>query len=584
MSTARPAPAVRRPLVETLHLLGGLWPRLLLAALAGAAALGSGVALTATSAWLISRAAQHPPVLDLMVAIVAVRAFGLARGFCRYAERLLSHDAAFRALSRTRVLLYSALEGLTPVGIGAYRSGDLLARLVDDVDAIQDLYLRVAVPVAAGTAVGLGAVVGLGWAAPAPAAALAVGLVVVGVVLPAWATRAAARATELEIPARRDLSVATMDALLGSADLLACGADRSQLDRVAGLDDRLLAAARSDRRTAAVNAVASSLATGATVVACLVLGAQAVRAGGLPGELLATVVLTPLATFEAVSTFPAAAQQLGRVRASAARVLEVLHRAPPAASVIGRQADPPRPPLQIELRHLSARWPGADRPALRDIDLRLASGSRTAVVGPSGSGKSTLVAVLLGFLPPVTGQVMMNGQDAASLDEPDLRRLIGCCSQEAHIFDASIADNVRIGRPGASEQQVRRALDRAGLLSWVTGLPDGSAAWAGEHGGRLSGGQRQRLALARELLADRPVVLLDEPTEHLEESMAADLVRDLLRAVRDRTTLIVTHQLAGLDSVEEIVVLNGGRIVQRGTHEQLLTECGWYRDAWLTQH
>jgi thiol reductant ABC exporter CydC subunit len=376
-----------------------------------------------------------------------------------------------------------------------------------------------------------------------------------------------------------------MDALRGSADLLASGAERAQLAQVAELDERLRAVAVSDRRTAALSVAGSSLATGATVLACLVLGIRSVRSGSMPGELLATVVLTPLAAFEAVATFPGAAQQLGRVRASAARVLEVLQRPLPTTSA-SHPAGPPRPtqtPPRVEVEGVTATWPGASRPALRDIDLDLTPGSRTAVVGPSGSGKSTLVAVLLGFLPPVAGRVTMSGVDLADLADADVRRLVGCCGQEAHTFDTSIADNVRIGRPAATDAQIRDALDRAGLLGWVDGLEHGLDTWVGEHGRRLSGGQRQRLALARELLADRPVVLLDEPTEHLEDSLAAELTADLLHAVAGRTTLIVTHQLAGLETVDEIVVLSSGRIVQRGTHDQLVGESGWYRDAWLVQ-
>ena len=217
------------------------------------------------------------------------------------------------------------------------------------------------------------------------------------------------------------------------------------------------------------------------------------------------------------------------------------------------------------------------------MTLDLPPGRRVAVVGPSGAGKSTLVAVLLGFVRPHRGRVVVGGRDLSELADADLRRLVGSCGQEAHVFDATIADNVRIGRVDATESQLRAALDRSGLLGWVDSLPDRLQTPVGEHGRQLSGGQRQRLALARELVADRPVVLLDEPTEHLEDSLAGELTADLLRAVAGRTTVIVTHRLDGLDTVDEIVVLGSGRIVQRGTHAELITRPGWYRDAWLAQ-
>lgn len=571
-----------RPLLEAARLARGVWPRLTLAAAAGALSIGTAVALTATSAWLLSRAAQHPPVLTLMVAIVAVRTFGLARGVLRYTERLVAHDAAFRILAQTRVRVFAALERLAPAGIGDYRFGELLGRLVDDVDAIQDVYLRVAVPVAAGSLVGVTAVVGLGWAAPGAGAALAIGLVIAGGLVPAWTARAGARAGAADAAVRSDLAAATRDAVAGAPDLLALGADSGQLALVAHLDRQLERAARADARAAGVSALLTALTTGGTMLACLILGILAVRSGRLPGVMLATVVLTPLAAFEAVAAFPGAAQQLGRLRASTARVMEVLSRPAPTHEP-ACPVRPPVPPVQVSVLGLTATWPGARRPALRDIDLDLPVGRRVAVVGPSGSGKSTLVAVLLGLLPPQRGSVQVGGCALRDLADEDVRRLVGSCGQDAHVFDASIADNVRIGRVDATEDQLREALQGAGLLDWVDGLPDGLDTHVGEAGGRLSGGQRQRLALARELVADRSVVLLDEPTEHLEESLATDLTADLLRAVGGRTTVLVTHRLLGLDAVDEIVVLTAGRVVQRGTHVELVAEWGWYRDAWLAQ-
>lgn len=571
-----------RVLVEAARLARPSWARLTLAAVAGAGALGSAVALTATSAWLLSRAAQHPPVLTLLVAIVAVRAFGLSRGVLRYAERLLAHDAAFRSLATTRVAVFTALERLTPAGLGDYRRGDLLGRLVEDVDGLQDLYLRIMVPIAAGSTVGLLTVIGVGWASPLAGVALALGLVLAGGVVPWWSSRAAARATAAGSAARSELTVAVLDAVDGCADLLACGAEGRQLAALDRIDSRLSRATRAEARVAGLAAAAGSLTSGATVIACLVIGISAVRSGGLPGVLLATVVLAPLAAFEVVGSFPAAAQHLGRIRASAARVVDVLRRTPPVAEPVAPRSAP-RPPLRVQVQAVDVSWPGAVGPTLRDLSLDLPPGYRVAVVGPSGAGKSTLLTLLLGFLTPTRGRLLFGEIDRRDLADDDVRRLVGSCGQDAHVFDATIGDNVRIGRVDASDDELRQALSAAGLLDWVETLPTGLATPVGEHGRALSGGQRQRLALARELIADHPVVLLDEPTEHLEDSLADELTTDLLRAVAGRTTVLVTHRLAGLADIDEILVLAAGRVVQRGSHDELVSQPGWYRDAWLSQ-
>jgi ABC-type multidrug transport system fused ATPase/permease subunit len=273
---------------------------------------------------------------------------------------------------------------------------------------------------------------------------------------------------------------------------------------------------------------------------------------------------------------------LPRLQGSARRVLDVLHR--PA-----RDAEPSQPqhfpaaPLHLLLETVVVRWPGASRPALSGVSLDLPPGSRVAIVGPSGAGKSTLAALLLAFLRPEAGRLLVNGTDARALDGDDIRAAVGWCGQDAHVFDATIGDNVRIGDVGADEPAVRAALGRARLIDWVESLPRGLDTPVGEHGRQLSGGQRQRLALARALLADRQVVVLDEPTEHVEEDCAGELTKDLLAATAGRTTVLVTHRLSGLEELDEVLVLDTGRVVQRGTHAELLAAPGWYRTAWTQQ-
>ncbi|WP_211177447.1 thiol reductant ABC exporter subunit CydC [Pseudonocardia acidicola] len=553
--------------------------RLALAAVLGAVALGAAVGLMATSAWLIARAAQHPPILYLLVAVVAVRAFSLTRACARYAERLVSHDAAFRVLRELRVGVWNRLERIAPAGLPAYRSGDLLARLVADVDTQQDLFLRVLVPYAVAGLAGAGAVGLLWWLLPGAGLALFVALVVAAVVAPWLAGPAGARTDRRLAPLRGELSAATVELLRGVPDLLACGAAGRSLARVADLDRAVSRAQGASAATAGFGAGLATLASGGAVWAALALGVTAVRGGALDGVALAVVALAPLAMFEAATTLSQAPQDLDTVRRGAARVVDVLDRPEPAAEP-ATPAALPEPPHALRVERLRVRWPGAARPALDGVDLELGPGRRVAVVGPSGAGKSTLVAVLLRFLDPTAGRVTLGGVDITTLAGDDVRRVVKLCAQDAHVFDTSIGENVRLARRDAGPDEVRAALAGARLLDWVDGLPAGLDTPVGEHGCRVSGGQRQRIALARALLADPPVLLLDEPTEHLDVAVADALAAELVAATAGRTTLLVTHRLAVLEAVDEVVVLDGGRVVERGTHLRLLAGGGPYRRMW----
>ncbi|MDG4862867.1 ATP-binding cassette domain-containing protein, partial [Streptomyces sp. T-3] len=274
---------------------------------------------------------------------------------------------------------------------------------------------------------------------------------------------------------------------------------------------------------------------------------------------------------------PLAVQYRQRVRKSAERVSEVLDAPEPV-----REPDwpvpPPTSPFPLQVRGLAARHAGQERVALDGVDLTLTAGRRVAVVGPSGSGKTTLAQVLLRFLDAEGGSYTLAGVDAAALDGDDVRRMVGLCAQDAHLFDSSVRENLRLARTGATDGELRAALAAARLLDWVESLPDGLDTLVGEHGARISGGQRQRLALARALLADFPVLVLDEPAEHLDLATADALTEDLLAATEGRTTLLITHRMAGLEAVDEVIVLDAGKVVQRGTYAELAAREGALRD------
>ncbi|MFF5447430.1 thiol reductant ABC exporter subunit CydD [Streptomyces sp. NPDC012888] len=545
--------------------------------LLGALAVGCGVGLMAVSGWLISRASEQPPVLYLMMAVTATRAFGIGRAVFRYAERLVSHDAVLRMLAELRVSVYRRLERIAPAGLREQRRGDLLARLVADADALQDYWLRWLLPVGTALVVGTGSVAFTTWLLPGAGAALAVGLLAAGVGVPLVTATVARRAERRLAPARGELATRAAELLSGTAELTVAGA----------LARRKAAVRESDRtlreiaaRGAAAAGIGSGLATvvcGLTVVCAAALGAAAVQGGRLSGVAMAVVVLTPLAAFEAVTGLPLAVQYRQRVKRSAERVYEVLDAPVPVAEP-ERPAPAPQSPFPLRLTGLTARHPGQERPAVCGVDLTLEAGRRVAVVGPSGSGKTTLAQVMLRFLEPVEGTYTLAGTDARTLDGDEVRRLVGLCAQDAHLFDSSVRENLRLARPGASEPELRGALAAARLLDWADALPDGLDTLVGEHGERISGGQRQRLALARALLADFPVLVLDEPAEHLDTETADALTADLLAATEGRTTLLITHRLAGLERVDEVLVLAGGEVVQRGPYRELAAAPGPLRE------
>ncbi|MEV8624901.1 thiol reductant ABC exporter subunit CydD [Streptomyces sp. NPDC051079] len=552
---------------------GELRGRMALALLLGSLALGSAVGLMAVSGWLISRASEQPPVLYLMVAVTATRAFGIGRAVFRYAERIVSHDAVLRMLADLRVAVYRRLERIAPAGLRRTRGGDLLARLVQDVDALQDYWLRWLLPAGAALVVGAGSVGFTAWLLPEAGAVLAAGLLLAGVGVPLIGGALARRAERQLAPARGTLTTAVVDLLRGCAELTVAGALKDRVER-AGAADRTLTGISSRQSAAtALSAGLSALICGLTVAGAALVGVQAVRDGRLEGVALAVVVLTPLAAFEAVTGLPLAVQYRQRVRRSAERVFDVLD-APVPVHEPEVPAAPPADPFPLELAGLTARHAGQDRPALDAFALTLEAGRRVAVVGASGSGKTTLAQVLLRFLDAESGTYRLGGTEADALDGDEVRRFVGLCAQDAHIFDSTIRENLRLARTGASDDELRGALGRARLLEWVDGLPDGLDTLVGEHGSRLSGGQRQRLALARALLADFPVLVLDEPAEHLDLATADALTDDLLRETEGRTTVLITHRLHGLEAVDEVLVLDRGRTVQRGAYAELAAADG----------
>jgi thiol reductant ABC exporter CydC subunit len=519
----------------------------------GALVVLFGVGLMTSAGYLISRAAEHPPILSLTVTIVAVRFFGLARPAVRYLERLSSHDVALRSLGRIRTRFYRRLEPLAPAEVAGYRSGDLLARMVGDVDALQVLSLRGLAPplvalVAASVCVGLATAV-----LPLAGLVLGLGLLVAGVAVPALAGLQGRAAGRRQAAARGELTAELVELQRGASELVVYGREEDVLARVRRADAELVRLGRRDALTAGLAEGLSILVAGATVAGVLAAAVDA----PVDRVLVATLALLALASFEAVAPLAGAARELAGIAAAGRRVLEVTDRVPLVRDPADPAPAPAAPPLALE--SVTAGY-GEEEPVLRDVRLRLEPGRKVALVGPSGAGKTTVTRLLLRFLDPSAGRVTADGRDVRDHRQADARRLVALAGQEAHLFATTIRQNLLLARPGASDAELDDALARARLADWVAALPEGLDTVVGEEGSRLSGGQRQRLVLARALLADAPVLVLDEPTAHLDAVTAEALMEDVLAAAGDRAVLLVTHRREGLELMDEVVELADGRI------------------------
>ncbi|NJP32765.1 thiol reductant ABC exporter subunit CydC [Micromonospora sp. HSS6-12] len=552
--------------------------RLLGAGLLAAATEFAALALMATATWLLMSAAERPPLDRLTVAIVAVRALAIGRGVLRYTERLAGHDAVLRLVTDVRARVFAALAARRDSA--GQRSGDALSRLVSDVEAVQDLLLRVLVPAAAAGLVGVVAVGAAALVSPAAAGALAVGLLLAGVALPALATALTRHAAAELAPLRGALAADAVDLTHGAADLAAFGATGQALGVAA---DRARRLARLERRLAATGfavdaagVLVAGLTAGAVVLVAL--------AAGVDGVLVGVLAVGTLAAVEIALALVGAARQWTGLRAGLTRVAALLDESDEAASPAPTETAPTPAPVAPDVRFedVTVRYRAEAAPALHDFHLHLPPGRRIAVVGPSGAGKSTLAAVLTGSVRPTSGRVVLDGRDLSAY--PALPRLVGGLLAEAYVFHATVRENLLLGRPGASEDDLVAATAAAGLLDWVRAQPDGWDTVVGEEGGQLSGGQRQRVALARALLAAPPVLVLDEPTEGLDPT-AADAVLDSVLAATPpgHSVLMISHRLRGLDGFDEILVLDSGRVTRRGRHADLVTTPGWYRDQWLLQ-
>jgi ATP-binding cassette, subfamily C, bacterial CydC len=577
MSASAPTPQTpRSAYVRVLGLLAPFKLEVALATLLGLLTVGAGVGLMTTSAWLISAAALHPSEAALAVAIVGVRFFGLTRGVFRYLERLVSHDVTLRLLARLRVWVFQAIEPLSPGQVARFRGGDLLARGAADVDTLQQLYVRVISPPAVALVTG-----GLLFAFLARfdlgIALAAVSLFALTGVAGPLASRLLARGPERRIVAlRADLTTAMIDLTQGMADLVAFGQEDARGEDIARMSQEL---ARSQRRLAWVTGLSDAILSagaGLALLVTLLVAIPLMSAGRLDGVWLAALGLAVAASFEAINPLPEAARHGEGAAAAGERIFALadLPRPTPDSGLLARAPED----ATLAVSDVSARYGPGEPLALDHVSLTLRRGELVALVGPSGAGKSTLVNVIERFLEPESGVVTLGGVDTRRLTADAVRERIAVISQRTHLFNTTVRQNLLIARPNASEEELISAARLARAHDAIMALPEGYETIIGEQGARLSGGERQRIAIARALLKDAPILILDEPTAHLDAETERAIFATLFDLMPGRATLLITHRLTGLGAAREIVVLREGRVAERGTQAELLDAHGLYCD------
>ncbi|MGZ6346709.1 MAG: thiol reductant ABC exporter subunit CydC, partial [Anaerolineales bacterium] len=584
----RPKPRGRSLIFRLLGFLKGSWGWVALSVLLGALTVGSNVGLMGTSAFLISSAALHPELGALRVAIVGVRFFGITRGVFRYAERLASHDVTFRLLARLRTWFFRALEPLAPARLMEYHSGDLLARIVSDVESLENFYVRGLAPPLVATVVAAGMTVFFGLVDLSLAWVYLVFMLFLGIGLPLLMWTLSSR-LGIELVARRAaLQSRLVDAIQGLADILAFGRGGTWSE---GLVVDGNACNQTQTRLGSLSGISNALTVllvNLGMLSILTLAIPLVSGGKITGVMLGVLTLSALAGFEAVIPLAPAAQTLSSSLQSARRLFDVVDTSPAVLNPLGddRVSLAPQSSGKHELliSNLSFIYPGQPAPALQEISFHLPPGKRIAIVGPSGAGKSTLINLLLRFWDYSQGEILLDGHDFHEFTQEHVHALFSVISQRSYFFNDTIRRNLLLANPTATDAQLQDAAQIAHIHYFIERLPDGYETIIGERGFRLSGGERQRLAIARAVLKNAPILLLDEPTANLDPLTERQFLDTLFQQTRFKSLLLITHRLVGLENVDEILVFDHGRLVESGSHDQLLAKHGLYRRLWDFQN
>jgi len=564
-----------------LKIIRPYWKEIVYSIILGSLTIGSGIALLATSSFLISMAALHTSIADLQIAIVGVRFFGISRGAFRYVERLVSHSVNFKILAKLRVEFYKSLIPIIPVRSQEIQSGDLLSRIVTDIEALQDFFVRVIAPPFISIIIGGVYLLFLGNYSPELAYILGIIYIVSGIVIPLVVVAISGNYESRIFELKGELTKHLVESMQGMNELIMLRQIKNQQHVIEELNKKI---ALMQRRTAFVTTLNSSVSAfftnfGPWVVLFFVI--PLVLNQSISGVLLAALVLSSMASFEMINQLSQSAEYLQISLQAADRIFETIDmvdiNSKPSEKMMIRDLK------KLDIREMYFSYSGVEDFSLKDIKFDLTPGKKIAIVGPSGAGKTTIINILNGFWKQNKGTYTINGIESHNIRDDSLTDLFGICEQDAYIFSGTLRSNLDFEAGDIDQNKINQIIKYVQLSALVEELPDGLDTLVGEHGKSFSSGELQRILIARTLLKESKVLIFDEPTSNLDAINEREIMRMILNLEDDRPIILITHRLIGMQKMDEILLVDKGEIKERGSHMELVSSGGEYAKMWEIQ-